>query len=148
MSRVAKDIVAYCSRCEMDLTHVIVALNGDRIVRVLCKTCKKEHAYRPSKGSGDPLTRRKSSPIEESRSASAEWEQAIEQNKHLHSKVYNVAACFEAGDKIDHRTFGLGLVRRVIGLNKMEVLFKDGAKLLVRGDSKPLPQHLSEERKS
>ena len=44
MEQIAKDTLAYCTSCKKELTHTVVAMKGDKIVKVLCNTCKKEHA--------------------------------------------------------------------------------------------------------
>lgn len=136
--RVAEEIVAYCTSCRMDLRHVICAIDGERIVRVLCKTCKKEHAYRRPKQVGALLTKKKAkgkTSTRKSRSAFAEWEKAMETCKDRPGKSYTLEGAFEEGDKVDHGTFGMGLVRKLIRPKKMEVLFEEGIKILVRSPS-------------
>ena len=135
-NRVAEEVVAYCTSCRMDLTHVIVAMAGDKIVRVLCRSCNKEHAYRipkelrppaPKKRGGKPPIPRKT------RSALRDWEKAMEGCQDLPAKAYAQDGVFEAGDKVNHSRFGLGVVAALIKPNKMEVLFQGGGKVLVRG---------------
>ena len=38
----------------MDLSHVIVAMKGDRIAKVQCNTCKKTTSIKAPKGITDP----------------------------------------------------------------------------------------------
>ena len=40
----------HCSRCHLVTNHSIVALAGDEIVRVRCRTCDFEHKYRHGRG--------------------------------------------------------------------------------------------------
>jgi Fe-S oxidoreductase len=137
-NQVAKDVVAYCTSCKMDLIHSIVAVDGDKILRVFCRTCKKEHNYRLPKELKDAATRKKTTKnvsAKKSRSIAAEWESAIESCKHLPGKLYSFDGCFGVGEKLTHATFGVGLVKKLLFPNKMEVLFKDGTKLLVRHGS-------------
>jgi hypothetical protein len=42
-------------------------------------------------------------------------------------------APLRAGDLLDHAAFGLGVVRKIIPPNKIEVLFRSGIKRLVSG---------------
>jgi hypothetical protein len=136
-NRVAGEIVAHCTSCGMDLNHVICAIDGDRIVRVLCMTCKKEHAYRRPKEGGVSSAKRKPPKASPRKTGSApfEWEKAMEGCKALPGKTYTLDGSFEVGDRVDHGTFGTGLVRKLIGPKKMEVLFKEGIKIMVRGSS-------------
>jgi hypothetical protein len=39
---------------------------------------------------------------------------------------------FSVGEVVDHKTFGIGFVAAEVGLNKMEVIFKTGRKLLIQ----------------
>ncbi|RQW78018.1 MAG: hypothetical protein EHM51_00770, partial [Geobacter sp.] len=41
------NIEARCTRCRKVLNHTIVAMVGDRVVRVECNTCKGMHNYHP-----------------------------------------------------------------------------------------------------
>lgn len=47
------------------------------------------------------------------------------------AKAYNMNERFKTGDVINHKKFGLGFVVAESGLNKVEVVFKAGRKLLV-----------------
>jgi hypothetical protein len=115
-----------------------VAIEDEKVVKVLCQTCKKEHSYRAPREE-KPLKKKR---VTKQRASSKkivspieEWEKAMEQIKDLSAKPYTLAGRFETGEKLDHSTFGLGLVKNVIATNKMEVVFKEGTKLLVWGRS-------------
>lgn len=139
-NRVAGDTIAYCTSCRMDLLHVIVAMDGDRILRVICKSCKKEHSFRPPAGlkaiKGTPADKRKratpSTPRKKSTSAAREWEKAMELSRDLPAITYVMEGSFKEGEKIDHAKFGPGIVRKLIKPDKMEVVFRDEIRTLVR----------------
>jgi hypothetical protein len=40
----------YCPRCKLLLNHAIASIMEDRVVKVICKTCYTEHAYRHGEG--------------------------------------------------------------------------------------------------
>ena len=47
---VARDLVTRCTRCKLELSHVVIFHNQEGIVeKVKCKTCGSEHKYRPDK---------------------------------------------------------------------------------------------------
>ncbi len=49
---VAQDLVTRCTRCKLELSHVVVVHNLEGIVdRVKCKTCGSEHKFSPDKKS-------------------------------------------------------------------------------------------------
>lgn len=136
--QVAKSVLSYCTSCKMDLIHTIVAVKGDKIARVLCRTCKKEHAFRlPAELKASSKKRRavKSPAPRNAGSAQAEWERAMEQAAGLPAKAYTLDGSFDAGEKVDHPMFGPGLVKRLISPNKMEVVFEKEVKVMIRGES-------------
>ena len=134
--KVGEDVIAYCTKCKKDLNHVIVALVKEKVKKVLCKTCEKEHVYRAPKGKKAPAKKKtatrakkkKVSPVEE-------WEMAMEQAKDATVKAYAQDGSFGEGEKVDHSTFGQGLIVKLISPNKMEVIFEEGSKFMIRGNS-------------
>jgi len=44
---------------------------------------------------------------------------------------YSMTACFKADDLIDHPKFGLGKVMDFISPNKIQVIFREGEKILI-----------------
>jgi hypothetical protein len=48
-SKIGHDILAYCTRCKMNLTHTIVTMDQNKPGRVLCNTCKSERQYNAKK---------------------------------------------------------------------------------------------------
>jgi ethanolamine ammonia-lyase large subunit len=130
-----KDVDTSCNRCKLTLAHVIVAMDGSRIVRVKCKTCGSEHAYKHVPATATRgATARKSTAAGGQRKASgpaALYERAI-QGRDLSAGVrYRVTQAFAEGDVLDHVNFGLGVVTTELSDNKIEVLFREGARVLV-----------------
>ena len=134
---VAKETLAYCTSCKMDLNHIIVAMKGDRIAKVQCLTCKKEHVYRVPKGASEPqpkTPRAKKQVAEEvDHSIEAEWEKLMSSHRELPVKAYSMKGQFTLGDKLNHPTFGDGIVGRLIYPNKLEVIFRHDVKVLIHG---------------
>lgn len=139
--KVAEEILSYCTRCRMDLSHTVVAMQGDRAVRVQCKTCRSDHAYRAPKGAKEPLP--KGSPLARSGggkaaaekkevvTVEAEWQKLMAQSKAVAPKNYDARASFKAGDRVLHPTFGEGIVEKTVYPNKVQVVFRMDIKTLV-----------------
>ena len=136
-AQVSDDIVAYCTNCKLDLAHVIVAIDGEKVKKVLCKTCNKEHVYKaPKKGKAPPKKKKATAkPKKKTISPFEEWEKAMEKAKDAPTRVYAQDGTFGEGEKVDHSTFGQGLIIKLIQPNKMEVIFEEGTKLMIRGSS-------------
>jgi hypothetical protein len=129
---VGKDTVSYCTSCKMDLNHVIVSLKGDRIAKVQCLTCKKEHAFKAAKGTTEPKKKKtKKVKEEEGNPIEVEWEKLMLAHKDMPMKTYNMKGNFTLGDKITHPNFGEGIVGKLIYPNKLEVIFRNDVKVLI-----------------
>lgn len=134
---VAKEALAYCTSCKMDLNHVVVAMKGDRIAKVQCFTCKKEHTYKAPKGVTTPpvkKSRKKAAAAEDAGNPiEAEWEKLMAAHREAPFKPYNMKGNFTLGDKLSHPTFGEGIVGKLIYPNKLEVIFRNDVKVLIHG---------------
>jgi len=192
-SVVGRDVVCFCGRCKLNLSHTVVtATPNAQPNRVMCNTCKSEHAFRGSKSAselkglskgvdamterdeeidldldqggkvllGDAATKKRAKAKPKAKKAKDESESksssktsialplsmlsASSEDKQLFSdkkaalkaskltpKDYSIKTHFSVGDVVNHKTFGLGFVMADGGLNKIEILFEVGRKLLV-----------------
>lgn len=130
---VGEYIVAWCTKCKLELGHTIVAMVENAPKRVKCNTCNGEHNYRtaPSERSRTATKRVR----RRVRSPEAEYHERMSRlsgDRLSHAKKYTTSGNFEKDDLMDHPTFGTGIVTTVIHRNKVEVFFKDGPKLLAQ----------------
>jgi uncharacterized Zn finger protein (UPF0148 family) len=126
-----KEVLSHCNKCKLTLAHTIVSMkDGKTIGKVECRTCKATHAYKdPSasvkkvKTKATSRTRSKSIPVNEL------WttEMAKASGK---ARIYSIREKFVAGDILDHKKFGAGIVQNQID-GKIEVLFQHEIKTLV-----------------
>jgi hypothetical protein len=141
----AGDIIeARCTKCREVLNHRIVAMVEAKVVRVECNTCKGMHNYYPPPAAKEAKAPRTAS-VSKPRSTSAvpraskkdpteiereEWASLYPTFDHEKALPYNMENRFQVKRLILHPAFGLGIVKAVIVPNKMQVLFKEGIKLL------------------
>ncbi|MEK7705636.1 MAG: hypothetical protein AAB426_11805 [Myxococcota bacterium] len=136
MSRVnaGDDTDSYCSRCGLELAHVVVAMNGARIVRVECKTCHTVHAHRRGAPSAHEPRARGSAPtrvpVHE-----REYERLLTGKDPATARPYAPQSLLDAGALVRHPTFGVGIVSRVLSDDKVQVIFRDAARVLVHARS-------------
>ncbi|GLI38068.1 hypothetical protein KI811_09195 [Geobacter hydrogenophilus] len=136
------NVEAKCTRCRAVLNHTIVAMVGERIVRVQCNTCGGQHNYHQPQEEKKPVER-SASQRSTSRTPSAgrprrepipkgpsEWELSIEGVDPDTATPYAMDRPFRTGEVVSHPVFGIGIVVTVTKPNKVEILFKDGVKLL------------------
>ena len=128
-----------CTRCNGVLNHTIVAMVGEKIVRVECSTCHGVHAYHPVKVPKEPAAAKgttkkaavprkaKADPEAEAR---AEWLELRPLMDAAQAIPYDMNRVYRAKNVLSHPNFGLGFVQLVIQPNKIDVLFQDGKKRL------------------
>ncbi|MFO0596247.1 MAG: hypothetical protein U0228_13110 [Myxococcaceae bacterium] len=138
--RTGGEIDAFCSKCDLNLAHTIIAMVGPKVVKVKCNTCGSDHQYRGEQ----PLVKATSfaAPKRASSSGGAakpkapsvkiSWDDQFNGKDLTKAKKYSARETFKVDDVVDHPTFGLGLVRAVRG-DKIEVGFKQEDKVLVHG---------------
>jgi hypothetical protein len=131
-----------CTRCRKLLNHTIVAMVGEKIVRVECNTCHGVHNYHPvkpekaEKALAAPKTPRAKSTTprapkaDPAAIAAAEWE-ALHGNINPEQAIpYDMGRTYRVNNLIIHTQFGIGFVQGVVPPNKIDVLFQNGKKRL------------------
>jgi hypothetical protein len=144
------EIDAWCTKCRLDLGHRIVAMVRGRPKRVVCQTCGSEHNYRPPHTLDRPgvinrtrADRPSAAPKQSAPSARAraeadrlrEWESRIAGNVATAFARYAISRRFALGELLLHSKFGEGYVAELLEDNKINVMFRDGPKVLVHGQT-------------
>lgn len=153
------EIDSYCTKCKLDLTHRIIAMVGDEVKKVECKTCGSHHLYRRPKSEtlapaasktkvitkrdgGDerererkPVGAKAAAAAQRERDQTSQWEHAIAGQPMGAFKPYRISVSFSAGELVRHPKFGDGVVARVIDRGKVEILFQDGPKTMAHGQT-------------
>jgi hypothetical protein len=144
------EVDSYCTTCKLMLAHRIVAIVEGRVDTVICQTCHKRHKYRPhppkaSRVKSDlpegatetreprPAKEKKPKKTRKAKDLTGKWEELLAKKNVAQAKVYAMQGVFEQDDVISHAKFGYGLVTAIRAEGKMEVLFREGTKLLVCG---------------
>jgi len=128
---VAQELITRCTKCKLELSHVVVVHNLEGIVdRVKCKICGSDHKYRPDKkkAPGKPLNKKKRT-VTKKEDFAKEFEKLSEKFKDKQPVSYSMSGSFKTDDVIDHKTFGMGIVTSV-SYQKMGVAFSEGRRLL------------------
>ncbi len=143
------DVEAWCTRCRRNLNHRVVAVLGRDIRKVQCLTCGGDHKYYPPKDVGPKAktvkvkeaakTKASKAPSVDRSAARAESEWSTFMTEMPPDSVpspYATSAPYAKGEYIDHPVFGIGRVLNIVGLEKIEVIFKEGRKILIFNRSK------------
>jgi hypothetical protein len=136
----AGDIIeAHCTKCREVMNHRIVAMVGERVVRVECNTCNGVHNYRPpaeakTPAGSKPVRKTEVTPRKIKKDPEAaeheEWESLLPSMQVDRAIAYDMNGKFKLNDLVEHTVFGIGVVRLLVKPNKMHVLFQSGKKLL------------------
>lgn len=131
---VGAEIEAYCPspRCKADVTHTVVSVFEGEVRRVQCSVCGDVHAYRKPRGDAAEEAAEavpKRAPIKR-----GTWDENIARTPDAelaNCRPYSIRDTYEEGDVMHHPLFDIGFVVELLPDNKMEVLFKDEARVLV-----------------
>src|SRR4030095_1641025 len=118
------EVDAWCTKCKLDLGHRIIAMEGPRIARVECLTCRGHHNYRRPRAeevSTASVPRRKPSDGAPRNNAGSRrgpkksvlrqrWEDAIMGRSPDDFTAYRIDIELAPGQLVRHKKFGDGVV--------------------------------------
>jgi hypothetical protein len=120
-------IEARCTKCRKNTAHTVVLMEEENPAMVQCSACSRQHKYR------EPSAPRKVSvraPVDPSAADRKEWAALRPNLDTARATDYSMTSAYNSKSLINHPVFGLGLVRRVVGPQKVEVLFEVGKKTM------------------
>ncbi len=125
---VGQSVEARCTKCRANTEHVVVTVLEEAPLKVQCGQCERQHKYRPpSVARKKPAVRKKADPRVAERK---EWETLRPAMNSAAARDYSMTDAYKVKSLINHPVFGLGLVQRVVGERKVEVLFEEGKKTM------------------
>ena len=110
----------------MMLAHTVEAMVEDKPTRVICNTCKSQHAYKAQPPRTPGATRT-------ARPKVSRYQSLLNAGDISAAKTYSPSDRYEAGDILEHHTLGRGVTTALKEGSKIEVLFESGLKTLVHG---------------
>ena len=133
MAKPGGEVDAFCTKCELELAHTVIAVVDGRPVKVECNTCHGVHRYREPAGRAPPRPRAERPARERERPAAVPFETLLAARKIGDARGYSPRLTFVVDDVVDHPTFGRGFVSAVKGAGKVEVTFRGEVRVLVHG---------------
>ncbi len=136
---VGSDVEAMCNTCG-DVWHVVVAKIGEKITKVECKQCGKQHRFKPTgdapeanlKPAKRTVAKSSTGKSTSSSRSRAQPPIAIVHDPNKPTRPYAMSERFAAGEQIQHKKFGPGVVAAVED-GKIRVNFPEGTKVLLHG---------------
>lgn len=114
-------IQARCARCRKTTGHTVVATGEAHSTEVRCNSCQLTSTAKK------PVVRRAVDPHKSEREEWAALRPGMDVSR---ATDYSMTASYKVKSLVNHPVFGLGLVQRVTGPQKMAVLFADGQKIM------------------
>jgi len=131
---VGEDFESLCRKCG-DVWHVVVAMDGSKVIKVQCKQCNGVHRPKALSSAAKAPKTAKAAPVTRG-SASAQASNASARKTRVSSKPelipsnpdkaiqdYSPKLAFELGDTVRHKSFGNGVVQGLPSPGKMDVYF-------------------------
>jgi len=125
------NIASWCTKCKLNLDHTIVAMDGEQVVKVKCRTCGSTHKFRNPADAPKTRTPRAKA-ADGATAAGSRWETALSESRGK-SLPYTMDAKYRVGDCVVHERFGKGVVLKLY-VNKCDVLFQDRQRLMASGN--------------
>ena len=119
-------IQARCTKCRKNTDHIIVTMGEEVPVQVQCNSCSRQHKFRPPTAGKKPAMQK----VSHREAERKEWETLRPSMDCADAKEYSMTNAYKVKALINHPLFGLGIVQRVVGAQKVEVLFEDGKKTM------------------
>jgi hypothetical protein len=131
------DIEALCGKCG-DVWHVVAAMVGPKVVKVVCKQCGQQHRYKPVPGSAAAQAVERAKEHKAASSGRAPKTKAepppltplVAADESKPVKAYRADQVFEVGERVGHPSFGTGVVESSPGPGKVQVFFASGRRVL------------------
>lgn len=119
-------VEARCASCRKLTSHTHVATEA-AAPQLQCGVCNRQRKLPLAAQAKKPAPRRTADPVAEERK---EWAALAPDMNDSAATNYSMTSACKLKALVKHPQFGLGLVQRVIGPHKVEILFADGKKTM------------------
>jgi len=139
--KIGQEIESFCGKCKSNTIHVITSIDHEKMDKLMCKICNAYHKYRKPKeaaqGIAESLSTKKEKEVKpkKRRTRRDKWSRLLDTTNSESAVDYKMDINYELATAINHKSFGIGVVKSIIDTRKIEVLFHDGERLLVQNVS-------------
>lgn len=125
---IGQEVEFHCGKCKADTLHKVTSVKDGKISRVLCTVCNSYRLYRPKSAASQ--SRAAKTPRSAGRRSKMSYDNLISEVTEQEVQDYTTNGDFRLTKAIRHKTFGVGVITKVHNDTKIEVVFKEGIKLL------------------
>ncbi|RMD99606.1 MAG: hypothetical protein D6814_05265 [Calditrichaeota bacterium] len=131
--KIGDEIFTYCTKCKTDMYHVITAMKDDVIKKVMCKGCNTTHVFKQESVKADNPKPKPEKPKKTiRRRRKKDWESLQADISEDDIRDYQLDQDYSQTVAIRHSRFGIGVIYKVLSNQQIEVIFKEGTKILVQ----------------
>jgi hypothetical protein len=125
--QIGSPIVAKCAKCKSVTPHLVVGKIGWRPTRVECCTCATVHEFRPPR-----VVKNKTEAASPTATPEEVWRSGMKRAKG-NARPYDQSMHYAIGNRVEHASFGPGVVIRMSSETVCEVAFESGTVKLRMG---------------
>ncbi len=127
---VGQEIETKCGKCKAETLHTITSVKDGKIAKVMCNICNSYHIYRAKKEKVAKVKATGTKTTRTMRRGRMSWDNLILEVQEKEVSDYSTGGDFREIRAIRHKTFGVGVITKVHNAYRIEVVFKEGTKLL------------------
>ncbi len=131
---VGDSVRSQCTKCKTVTRHTVISVVGGKAAKVQCVACQGFHNYRDPAGppprGATPKAAGAAKGERALRTLEEEWLAQMRGRDPKQALAYGEKQRPQAGDLVEHPSFGYGLVRKVILPNRVEIHFRNGIRLM------------------
>jgi len=125
---IGQEVDYYCGKCKTSTLHKVTSVKAGKISRVMCTVCNSYRLYREKSAASEG--RAAKTPRGTGRRGKLSWDNLILEITEQEVQDYSATGDFRLSRAIRHKNFGVGVITKVHTDTKIEVVFKEGVKLL------------------
>jgi len=127
---IGQEIETQCGKCKTATLHTVTAVKDGKISRVMCNVCNGYHVYRNKPAAAKTVRKTTTARKPTTRRGKLDWDSLMSGLEEKQVMDYSTAADFSSVRAIRHKSFGVGIIIKVLTNTKIEVLFQGGSKLM------------------
>lgn len=128
---VGQEIETKCGKCKAETLHTITSVKEGKISKVMCNICNSYHLYRAKKEKVAKVKKTTAGKTPRTtRRGRMSWDNLMLEVQEKEVTDYSTMGDFREIKAIRHKNFGIGVITKVHNAYKIEVVFKEGTKLL------------------
>lgn len=136
--KVGSEIEAACDACK-NTTHTVTSVTHGTTASVMCNSCGATRRYLASVDAAEPkkiVAGAAKQTTKRAKKAETLWspdKSHVDAVMSRPVRPYRLSDSYRLGDRVEHATFGVGIVDEILGPNKVQIFFQTGHRKMAQG---------------